>query len=100
MHVEFIQRNNGPERLVCEAEIDFEGRGPLAGLRLVGFSLWRGTDGGLYVTFPSRAFGAGTDRRYFDFLRGQPADVQRFKAYVLEQYHARAGQTDVDEVQP
>jgi hypothetical protein len=23
----------------------------------------------VYVTFPSRAFGAGSERRYFDYLR-------------------------------
>lgn len=93
MHVEFIQRNNGPERLVCEAEITFEGRGPLAGLRLVGFSLWRGADTALYVTFPSRAFGVGTERRYFDFLRGEAEDVKRFKQFILEQYRTQHGAT-------
>jgi hypothetical protein len=91
MHVEFTQRDNGPERLVCEAALVFENEGPLAGLRLVGFSLWRGADGELYVTFPSRAFGVGAERRYFDFLRGAPDDVKHFKAYVLEQYRASMG---------
>jgi hypothetical protein len=88
MHVEFTERESGPERLICEAALVFDNVGPLAGLRLVGFSLWRGADGGLFVTFPSRAFGAGTERRYFDFLRGGPDDVRRLKAYILEQYHA------------
>ncbi len=91
MHVEFIQRNNGPERLVCEAEITFGGQGPLAGLRLVGFSVWRGADSALYVTFPSRAFGVGTERRYFDFLRGESEDVKRFKRFILEQYETQHG---------
>ncbi len=86
MHVEFIQRSNGPERLVCEAEITFDG-GPLNDLRLVGFSLWRGADGDIYVTFPSRAFGVGAERRYFDFLRGESDDVRRVKTYILERYH-------------
>jgi hypothetical protein len=89
MHVELVQRNGGPERLVCEAEITFEGRGLLAGLRLVGFSLWRGADGELYVTFPSRAFGVGAERRYFDFLRGGAEDVKRFKQFILEQYRTQ-----------
>ena len=47
----FIQRNNGPERLVCDAELIF-GDGPLAGMKLVGFCLWSGADGETYVTFP------------------------------------------------
>ena len=68
IQVHFTPRENGPERLVTEAEIHFED-GPLAGMRLVGFSIWRSTEGELYVTFPSRAFGAGTERKYFDYLR-------------------------------
>ncbi len=67
VQVHFVSRENGPERLVTEAELHFED-GPLAGMRLVGFSLWRSAEGELYVTFPSRAFGAGTERRYFDYL--------------------------------
>lgn len=68
MRVNFVQRDNGPERLVCEAEIIFE-EGQLAGMKLVGFSLWRSPEGEVYITFPTRAFGAGSERRFFDFLR-------------------------------
>ena len=59
MQVHFNDRENGPERLVCEAEIHFE-EGPLSGTQLVGFCLWRSPEGEVYVTFPSRAFGAGS----------------------------------------
>ena len=86
--VHFIPRENGPERLVTEAEIHFED-GPLAGMRLVGFSIWRSTDGELYVTFPSRAFGAGTERKYFDYLRavdGSGETVKTVKAWILDEY--------------
>ncbi len=87
MHVEFISRNAGPERLVCEAELHFDdGDGLLTGLTLVGFALWRGTNTDIYVTFPARAFGAGSERRYFDYLRGDKEAVARFKAYVLDAY--------------
>ena len=58
----------------------------------VGFSLWQGADGETYVTFPSRAFGAGSERRYFDFLRstsGEGGDVKRVKAWILDAYKAR-----------
>ena len=65
MQVHFSTRENGPERLVTEAEIHFE-EGPLAGTRLVGFCLWMSPGGELYVTFQSHAFGAGAERRYFD----------------------------------
>ncbi len=90
--VEFTPRQNGPERLVTEAEIHFED-GPLAGMRLVGFSIWRSTEGELYVTFPSRAFGASTERKYFDYLRavdGSGETVKAVKAWILEEYRRQA----------
>jgi hypothetical protein len=90
--VVFTKRDNGPERLVCEAELVF-GAGLLAGMKLVGFSLWKSPEGELYVTFPSRAFGAGSERRFFDFLRsveGQACDAKRLKAWILSSYYAEA----------
>src|SRR6266571_112407 len=69
MRVQFVKRESAPERLVCEAEVVFDEEGPLKGMKLVGFSLWRSAEGEVYVTFPSRAFGAGNERKYFDFLR-------------------------------
>ena len=51
------------------------GSGFLAGMKLVGFSLWKSPEGELYVTFPSRAFGGGSERRFFDFLRGVEGDA-------------------------
>jgi len=93
MRVMFVERENGPERLACEAEIIFESEsGPLAGMKLVGFSIWRSPEGEFYVTFPSRAFGAGTERRFFDFLRsaeGIAADAKRVKVWILDEYRRR-----------
>lgn len=93
MRVQFIYRENGPERLVCDAEIVFDD-GVLKGMKLVGFALWQNPEGQTFVTFPSRAFGAGSERKYFDYLRsaeGTGADVKRVKAWILEQYeHSRA----------
>ena len=90
VRVVFVERENGPERLACEAELVFgPAAGPLAGMKFNGFSIWRSPDGELYVTFPSRAFGTGSDRRFFDFLRsyeGQAADSKRVKAWILESY--------------
>jgi len=90
MRVQFVQRENGPERLVCEAEVVFDEE-PLAGMKLIGFSLWRSPEGEIYVTFPARAFGAAADRRYFDFLRsvqGTPGEVKRVKEWILEEFRA------------
>ncbi len=88
MRVQFVARENGPERLVSEAEVHFE-EGPLAGARLVGFCLWKSPEGEVYVTFPSRAFGAGSERRYFDYLRSADGTldvVKRVKAWILDEY--------------
>lgn len=94
MRVQFVERENGPERLVCEAEVLFDDAGPLQGMKVVGFSLWRGPDGEVYVTFPSRAFGAGNDRKYFDYLRsteGKLEDAKRVKAWIVDEYRASRG---------
>jgi hypothetical protein len=94
MRVQFVERENGPERLVCEAEVVFEEADePFSGMKLVGFSLWRSPEGEVFVTFPSRAFGVGGERRYFDYLRsveGGPVEGKRVKAWILEEFEARS----------
>jgi hypothetical protein len=92
MHVAFVERSRGPERLVCEAEVVFGAEaGPLAGMKLVGFSLWRTSEGEVFVSLPSRPFSTGGERRFFDLLRsveGDPADGKRVKGWILEQYRS------------
>jgi len=93
MRIEFVRKESGPERLVCEGELIFDESGPLAGMKLVGFSLWRSPEGDVFVTFPSRAFGVGGERRFFDYLRsveGEPADGKRVKSWILEEFQALA----------
>jgi hypothetical protein len=88
MTVQFSTRESAPERLVAEAEIHFD-EGPLAGMKLVGFCVWRSPEGELYVTFPSRAFGAGSERRFFDYLRatdGSGETVKFVKTWILSEY--------------
>jgi len=93
MRVQFVERESGPERLVCEAEIVFDEVGePLAQMKLVGFSLWRSAEGEVFVTFPSRPIGVGNDRRYFDYLRsveGTAEASKRVKAWILEAFRER-----------
>jgi hypothetical protein len=94
MKFHFLPKNDGPDRLVAEAELHFT-EGLLEGTKLVGFSLWKSPDGDIYVTFPSRAFGAGADRRYFDFLRsieGTPVEARRIKSAILDAYRVSAGE--------
>ncbi len=86
--IAFVKRDNGPERLVSEAELVFN-TGLLAGMKLVGFSVWQSPEGELYVTFPSRAFGSGSERRFFDFLRsveGDAAPVKALKQAIVDAY--------------
>lgn len=91
----FVEREGGPERLACEAEVVFgEECGPLAGMKLVGFSLWKSPEGEVYVTFPSRAFGQGGERRFFDYLRsveGTPAAGKAVKAWILAEFQREHG---------
>jgi hypothetical protein len=88
----FVNRESGPERLVCEAEVVFPSTGILAGRKLVAFSLWRSPEGEIYVTFPSRAFGAGQERRFFDYLRpvnGGAAAARAPKEAIIAAYKAQ-----------
>lgn len=97
--VKFIPKANGPERLVCDAELVFAG-GVLDGMKLCGFSLWRNVEGEVYVSFPARAFGPGTERRYFDYLRSTdatPGEARRVKEWILAEYRKANGLPTKDE---
>jgi hypothetical protein len=61
-------KGNPPGKL-ADAELHF-GDGPLAGLKLIGFSIWerRGGDG-RNVTFPARQYAVNGERRSFALLR-------------------------------
>jgi hypothetical protein len=61
-------RGNPPGKL-ADAELHFTG-GVLAGLKLIGFSIWerRGGDG-RNVTFPARQYAINGERRSFALLR-------------------------------
>jgi hypothetical protein len=92
MRVQFSPpEKNAPERLVAQAELHFDDS-DLSELKLTGFAIWRSAEGELYLTLPSRAFGAGTERRYFEYLRTVNADVEAlkaFKARILDSYRER-----------
>ena len=65
-------------------------------MKLVGFSLWRSPEGEVYVTFPSRASGAGAERRYFDYLRsttGEAEATKRVKGWILDEYRKLGGES-------
>lgn len=93
MRIEFLDRSNGPKNLICEAEILFESEdGLLAGLKLVGFSLWRTEKGDPSVTVPARAFGEAGERKFFDLLRageGGGDAMKRLKTTVWDLHKMR-----------
>ena len=61
-------RGNPPGKL-ADAELHF-GDGPLAGLKLIGFSVWERRGGsGRNVTFPARSYAINGERRSFALLR-------------------------------
>ena len=62
-------RGNPPGKL-ADAEVHFVGDSPLAGLKLIGFSIWERRGGnGRNVTFPARQYAVNGERRRFALLR-------------------------------
>jgi hypothetical protein len=81
-----------PAGKLADAEIHFID-GELAGLKLVGFSIWERRDGkGLSVTFPARQFFFHGDKRNFALLRaiGNPNAQDRARDLVLRAYEQQA----------
>lgn len=79
--------NNPPSKL-ADAELHFT-EGPLAGLKLIGFSVWeRRTGGGRNVTFPARQYSINGERRSFALLRPltDPYAQDRIRDLILEAY--------------
>jgi hypothetical protein len=61
-------KGNPPGKL-ADAELHFAD-GPLAGLKLIGFSIWERRGGnGRNVTFPARQYAVNGERRSFALLR-------------------------------
>src|SRR5258705_12739145 len=62
-------RGNPPGKL-ADVELHFSGESPLAGLKLIGFSVWERRGGtGRNVTFPARSYSVNGERRSFALLR-------------------------------
>ena len=70
MKVKIIPNDKGnPPGKLAEAELHFED-GPLAGLKLIGFSVWSTRVGDRKnVTFPARQYTVNAERRSFALLR-------------------------------
>jgi hypothetical protein len=70
MTVRITMNDKGnPAGKLADAELHF-GDGPLAGLKLIGFSIWeRRAGAGRNVTWPARQYSVNGERRSFALLR-------------------------------
>jgi hypothetical protein len=93
MTVRIIANDRGnPVDKLADCELHFT-EGPLAGLKLVGFSIWERRGGaGRNVTFPARGFSVNGERRSFALLRPitDTAAQERIRDLVLEAYASYA----------
>ena len=84
-------RGNPPGKL-ADAELHFAA-GPLAGLKLIGFSIWERRGGnGRNVTFPARSYSVNGERRTFALLRPivDATSQDGIRAAILDAYETRA----------
>jgi hypothetical protein len=80
-------KGNPPDKL-AEVELHFAD-GPLEGLKLVGFSIWRARGGsGRNVTFPARSYAVNGERRSFALLRPMTDTTaqNKLREQILEAY--------------
>lgn len=80
-------KGNPPGKL-AEAEIHFS-EGALAGLKLIGFSIWERRGGnGRNVTFPARQYSVNGERRSFALLRAivDPSAQTPIRDLILDAY--------------
>jgi len=81
-----------PPGLLAEAELHFAS-GLLAGLKLIGFTVWSSRRGGFNVTLPSRSYTVQGERRSFMLLRNILVDADASRPLVdavVEAYEAWA----------
>src|SRR5450756_597043 len=78
-----------PAGKLADAELHFGGESPLAGLKLIGFSIWERRGGnGRNVTFPARQYSVNGERRSFALLRpvDDPGAQDAVRERILEAY--------------
>jgi hypothetical protein len=89
-------KGNPPGKL-ADAELHFsDAAGPLAGLKLIGFSIWERRGGiGQNVTFPARQYSINGERRSFALLRPtvDTAAQERIRGLILDAFAAYEHQT-------
>ena len=97
IEVKILRNEHGrPAGKLADAEIHFIA-GELAGLKLVGFTVWERRDGhGRRVTFPGRPLIVHGDKRNFELLRaiGNPSVLDRVRDLVLSAYEQQSSAAD------
>lgn len=96
MVVKIMPNDKGmPSGKLADAELHFT-EGEMEGLRLLGFAVWeRRTGVGRNVTFPSRTYSVGGERRSFSLLRPvsdvhSPEKVRDLVLQAYSDYEAQA----------
>ena len=91
MTVKILRNDKGnPPGKLADAELHFAD-GPLAGLKLIGFSVWeRRTGTGRNVTFPARQYSVNGERRSFALLRpiADTTAQDQIRERILQAYAA------------
>ena len=94
--VKIVPNDKGnPAGKLADAELHFTD-GPLARLKLIGFSVWeRRTGNGRNVTFPARQYAVNGERRSFALLRpiGDLGAQDRIRDLVLQAFAEYEGST-------
>jgi len=89
MTVKILRNEKGnPPGKLADAELHFS-EGPLAGLKLIGFSVWeRKTGTGRNVTFPARQYSVNGERRSFALLRPitDATSQEHIREVILQAY--------------
>ena len=89
MAVKIVMNDRGnPPGKLADAELHFT-EGPLAGLKLIGFSVWERRSGdGRNVTFPARQYSVNGERRSFALLRPivDTTAQDKVRELILEAY--------------
>ncbi len=82
-------KGNPPGKL-ADAELHFgDADGPLAGLKLIGFTVWeRRAGNGRNVTFPARSYAVNGERRSFALLRPvvDATAQEKLRGLILDAY--------------
>jgi hypothetical protein len=91
MTIKITPNDNGnPPGKLADVELHFTD-GELAGLKLIGFSVWERRGGsGRNVTFPARQYSVNGERRTYALLRPitDPTAQERIRTRILDAYAA------------